>query len=180
MTSSVVSKVAFAMLLGLLIFGVISAFQVVGTERLKEMWEDNPKATGIGFFAFSQGLGSITPYWDFADGKVLIPYPDNTDLIGLFLFSIIALLIIYSTPLRNNYALVLIVFLLILSGGWIMWKIIMYYIYIWGASQIGLTYLQSAQIRKDVMEAGSSIALPILVITLFTLLSMIKFLPRPK
>lgn len=182
MVSSILSKITWGILFGLFIFGMISAFQILGQEKLKEKWQENPRATGLGFVAFSLGMGSSTPVWCLIKGeekcKLEIPYPDNTDLIGLFIAAILAITIIKTTNLKNNYLFAIPVFLMFLISGWVLWKILMYYIYLWGANQIGLTYIETAQVRQDVIKEGGKIAIPLLILTLFTFIAGLKLLPR--
>lgn len=182
MISSIFNKVAWGILIGLFIFGMISTFQVLGQEKLKEKWQEDPKATGLGFVAFSLGLGSSTPVICLIEHEekcnLEIPYPDNTDLLGLFIFSILAITIIKTTNLKNNYFLAIPVFLIFLFSGWILWKIAMYYTFLWGAGQIGLSYAEASQIRQNVIIEGGKIGLPLLVLTLFTFVAGLKLLPR--
>ena len=182
MVSSILSKITWGILFGLLIFGMISAFQSLGQEKLKEKWEENPKATGIGFVAFSLGIGSSTPAWCLIESeekcKLEIPYPDNTDLIGLFIAAILAITVIKTTNLKGNYLFAIPVFVIFLISGWILWKIIMYYTFLWGANQIGLTYIESSQIRHRVITEGGKIGLPLLILSLFTFIAGLKLLPR--
>ena len=182
MASSISTKIVWGILFGLFIFGMISAFQVLGQEKLKERWQEDPKATGLGFVAFSLGLGSSTPVWCLIEHEekcnLEIPYPDNTDLLGLFIFAILALTVIKTTNLKNNYLFAIPVFLMFLISGWILWKIVMYYLFLWGAGQIGLSYIEASQVRQAVIIEGAKIGLPLLILTLFTFVAGLKLLPR--
>lgn len=178
--SSIIGKIAWAVFVSLLIFGVISAITTIGTKELAGQFQENPKATGINFFIFSQAYGSISPYWEIFDGKIQIPYPDATDIFGLLFFAIIAIIIIQLTGLRNNRVASVLVFLLFLFFGWFMWKIMMYYLYLWTGGYFGLTYEQLAQLRLGGQARAERVGLiPLLVLSLFTFIATIKLIPRP-
>jgi hypothetical protein len=180
MSSSLFSKIAFSVFVALLIFGIISAFTVIDREQLKNKFEDNPKATGFGFFLFSQGYSSNTPYWELFDGKIQIPYPDSTDIFGLFIFSILALLVIYIFGLQDNYAIAFLLFIVFMICGWFIWKIFMYYMFIFGGESIGLTYQQIVQLKIDANSRIEKIGLPLLILSIFTFFAGLKLLPTPK
>ena len=54
----------------------------------------------------------------------------------------------------------------------------MYYTFLWGANQIGLTYIEASQIRQRVITEGGKIGLPLLILSLFTFIAGLKLLPR--
>lgn len=182
MTSTLIGKIGWAILLGLLVFGMISAFQVLDKEQLKEQWKDNPKATGFQFLAFSQGLGSSTPVFCLIENeevcKLEVPYPDNTDLIGLFIAALLAIGVIRMTGIKNSYLFSALLFVIFLMAGWVLWKVLMYYAYYWGAAKIGLSYVEASQVRQNVIVQGGKIGIPLLVLTLFTFIAGLKLLPR--
>lgn len=180
MERSLLSKITWVLFFSLMIFGIISAITMIGAGDLTNKFKENPKETGIYFFVLSQSYGSITPYWELLDKKIQIPYPDSIDIFGLLLFSLLALIVIYSTNIKNNFVASLLIFILFLIFGWFIWKILMYYAYLWAGNNLGLAYEQLVQLRLDAQTRADKIGIPLLVLSLFTLISMFKFLPRPR
>lgn len=180
MADTIIGKIVWAIFLGLLLFGIITAFTKIDNEAFAKQLVENPKETSLGFFMFSQGLGSSTPAWSLFDGKIQIPYPDSTDIIGLFIFSILAIIVInMSARLKGNIVLATLVFFLILIGGWFIWKIFMYYVYLWGAEMMGLSLEQAKEVRNAVLATGEKLGYPLLFLTLFIFIAALKALPWP-
>ncbi|MCH7851082.1 MAG: hypothetical protein IH845_05555 [Nanoarchaeota archaeon] len=180
MVASVIGRLALGVFIGMLIFGIISALGVMDKEKLSERWKEDPRATGFGFFMFTQGLSSTTPAWEVFDKKIQIPYPDSTDILGLFIFAIISVGLIRLTGIKNNILLSWITFIILMISFWFIWKIIMYYAFLWGSSLMGLTYLEASQVRENVLIKGEQIGLPLLLLSLFVFLAGIKLLPHPR
>jgi hypothetical protein len=181
MTQTLFGRITLAIFIGLVLFGLVATFTYLDQKELQERFKDNPQAVGVGFFLFSQGLSATTPVWmiDFVDGQIQIPCPDTTDMIGLFIFALLGIAIIRSTKLKENYIVALIIFILILICGWLIWKIIVYYLFLTGADMIGLTYLEATEIRNLMInETDGNFTIALFIFSIFTLLSAVKFIPH--
>jgi hypothetical protein len=151
--------------LGLLATGVAVGVSTLDDEQITGMIE-NPEEKGMWVSAYVFALNSITPAHN-VFGDVWIPNPDVTDVIGIALFIVLALVIAFFIPALQQNAILKWLFVIMFAiFGWLIWKLIMFWLFYHSATKLGIADPRS--IFDTMVVAEKDLAIPLLLTGVFT------------
>lgn len=154
-TISYIKTILQGIMLGLFFFGFSESLATLN-DVPDVQGSDSDKA----LYAFA--LYSITPSWHG------IPYPDTTDLVFIGLIVLMVLIIIRYSELKNRPFLSSGLVLLSVIIAWVVWKAIMYFLFLSTANSLGI----NPDIRTE-YDGVTNILFPSIVCTLFSGVSSI-------
>lgn|GEM_PF-5872317 len=145
----------------LILVAVFSGISQIGPEKFFSKAKDNPVAAVV----FTQSLSNLTPFTKV--GPIRMPGVDFLDFVAIFLLMGIVTALSYFKGW--NKALLTAV---LLFPVWLLWKGIMFLVYLWSAHELGFTTSEAISIMSKVTISQSLLAPILFFVTLYAVINL--------
>ena len=179
------------------VFSIYSGFKEAGSDKIEYIEQSIHDQTnislpkkGLAIALFPQTLNSLTPAlrndWLPPKGEYTfiledLPIIDGTDFIFIVPFMLLGMFLLKKWEEDNLLKAILVkalVFIGIFVITFISWKIIMYNLYLWSGSVMGLSKVFLLEFRQLMLGAIENITVPMLILSILGSLGIVNSLKK--